>query len=113
MHNIVVNEREMKDMLYIIHSITAILMVYGIITFVEDIIKAKRIINNNIRLVIEVKNAEDEIEGIIRNAIEQKIVEKSLLGDILYIRDLESSDKTKEIIEMLSRDNSFIQLLES
>ena len=64
--------------------------------------------NNDRYMVIIVKNGEEYIEGVIRLAICRKYNE---FKQILVI-DLNSSDKTKEIVNKIGYDREYIKLIE-
>lgn len=78
---------------------------YGIIVFIKDVWhNIKRKVNkNNFKIVFLFKNAEDDVEYIIRDFM-NSVYSKSVSKDNLYMVDINSNDHTKIILEKLMED---------
>lgn len=98
---------------FIIVSIVWILAIYGFIEIVKTIlslfikIKFK---NDGIFLIIAVKNQENKIEGFIRTFLFRWIYGKEEYISDIYVIDLNSEDRTNEILEKLKNDYAQIKV---
>lgn len=95
----------------IFETIMWILSIYGLIEIIKLLIVCK--LNNiqkdnNIHIIVTVKNQENNIEGFIRTVMLKSL--KDNMKKILVV-DLNSKDKTKEILQKLSEENEIINLV--
>lgn len=94
-------------------SVITVLVIYAVITILEKIITAIFLPNphndQNIFVVIKVKNQEKNLEGVVRSIIWKnlKISEGAYIPNILIV-DKGSDDDTQIISEKLSNDYSFV-----
>ena len=98
---------------FIVNSILWTLALYGLIELIQQIIYI--FVNSNVQqdgiyIIIAVKNQEERIEGFLRS-----VLFKILYGKEEYIRDiivadLDSTDKTKEIVEKISSDYACVKV---
>lgn len=89
---------------FVITSIIWILALYGLIEIIKTIIVSITKVdfrNDGIFVVIAVKNQEAKIEGFIRSFLFRLIYGKEEYIKDIYIADMNSTDKTKEILEKL------------
>lgn len=94
----------------IIYGIIWCFAVYGLFVMIQELIQ-KNIYNNirfenDLNIILTVKNAEKWIENYIRELIFDGVVHKNLV-----IIDLESSDETMCILKKLEVENSNITVL--
>ena len=85
------------------------LCIYGILSLIKDIFEASTYnkISENVRLILTVKDVEDGIENYIR----ELNFGKNFYNNLAII-DLDSTDRTKEILQELQRDCMNIKILE-
>ena len=93
-----------------------ILAIYGLIEIIINIFNGITLVNNNIKdmyILIAVKNQEDTIEGIVRSIVFKNIYYKneSLFNNIV-IADMGSTDDTLHILRMLSKEYSFLKIVD-
>lgn len=99
--------------LILLKSIITVLVIYALIDILHKTIIAffvhEPYKNENVFIVIKVKNQESRIEGVVRSLI-WKYLSASGGGYIpnILIVDTGSEDSTPEIAERLSEDYSFI-----
>lgn len=84
------------------------LCIYGILSLVKDFIEANTYnkIAHNVKLILTTKDVEDGIENYIR----ELNFGKNFYNNLVVI-DLDSRDKTKEILEALQKDCVNIKVL--
>jgi glycerol-3-phosphate responsive antiterminator len=100
---------------FIINIILWTFSFYGIIEFIKKIIDISihtNLQSEGIYMIIAVKNQEQEIEGILRALIFKILYGKEKTIKRLFIVDLNSTDKTKELISKLEMEYNFIKILE-
>ena len=85
------------------------LCIYGILSLVKDIFEANTYnkISQNVKLILAVKAVEEGIENYIR----ELNFGKNFYNNLAVI-DLDSKDRTKEILEELQKDCINIKVLE-
>ena len=85
------------------------LCIYGILSLVKDIFEANTYnkISQNVKLILAVKDVEEGIENYIR----ELNFGKNFYNNLAVI-DLDSKDRTKEILEELQKDCINIKVLE-
>lgn len=85
---------------------------YGVVEIFKALIHTyyhPKINSNGIYLFIGVKNEENKIEGFLRSILFRIIYGKEENIDNIFVVDLNSSDKTSDILNMLSKDYDCIQ----
>ena len=94
---------------FIIEIILWSLCIYGILSLIKDVFEASTYnkISENVKLILTVKDVEDGIENYIR----ELNFGKNFYNNLAVI-DLDSKDKTKEILQELQRDCMNIKILE-
>jgi cellulose synthase/poly-beta-1,6-N-acetylglucosamine synthase-like glycosyltransferase len=103
-------------MLYnLLLCIVCILAAYGLLTLISGIAESVRCrvsgIRPEVRVVILVQNAEEQIEYIVRNAVKKDIQSKMLSDKKVVFVDMDSKDKTNELLEKLQKNFSSIEVL--
>ena len=96
---------------YILNCLLWILALYGLIEIIKNIIYIHNCTNintNGIHLIVAVKNQENKIEGFLRNLNFRILYGKEDSIEDIIVLDLSSTDKTKSIIEKISKDYSNI-----
>jgi len=93
-----------------------ILAIYGLIEISINIFNGIAMVNNNIKdmyILIAVKNQEDTIEGIVRSIVFKNIYYKNedMFNNIL-IADMGSTDDTINILRKLSKEYSFLKIVD-
>ncbi len=89
--------------------------IYGLFDIVKSTInnfKSKRIESNGVYIIVAAKNQELQIEGFLRSTIFKLLYGKDVCVENVIVTDLNSEDKTKDILESISRDYSEIRMLE-
>ena len=92
-------------------AIIWVLAIYGALDIIKTIIyyiTETKIRTNGIYLIIATKNQEENIEAFMRSTLFRIIYGKEELLENVIVTDLESTDKTKEILEKLSDEYKYI-----
>ena len=100
---------------FIINGIIWTLALYGLIEIVKTvcyICTYTKLESHGIYFIIAVKNQEEKIEGIMRSILFRILYGKEEYIDNIIVTDLGSTDKTKEIVEKLSKDYKAISLVD-
>lgn len=87
---------------------------YGLFEIVRSIINiciCTKLHTDGIYLIVATKNQENCIEGFLRNLMFKLIYGKEEIIKNILVVDLNSTDKTKDIIEKLQNDYSEIKIL--
>lgn len=87
---------------------------YGLFEIVRNIINiciCTKLHTDGIYLIVATKNQENCIEGFLRNLMFKLIYGKEEIIKNILVVDLNSTDKTKEIIEKLQNDYTEIKIL--
>ena len=90
------------------------LALYGLFEIIKNIVYISTYTNfktDGIYLIIAVKNQEEKIEGFLRSALFKIFYGKEECFKNIIVSDLESKDKTKEIIKNMSKEYKGIQVL--
>ena len=98
---------------FIINSILWTFALYGLFELIKQIIYMCTYTNlkaDGIYLIIAVKNQEEKIEGFLRTTLFRILYGKEENIKDIIIADLDSTDKTKEIIDKIAIDNSNIKI---
>ncbi|MCI8655139.1 MAG: glycosyltransferase [Clostridia bacterium] len=111
---------------FLLNIILWTLALYGLIEIIKTVVYSytysSRGINDSdgIYLIIATKNQEENIEGFLRSDLLNTLYgnnDKDNLKDLSYIKDilvvdLNSEDKTKEILEKISKENPRIKVID-
>lgn len=96
----------------IIEGAIWVLAIYGLLEIIKSIVYTyMRNINlksDGIYFIIAAKNQEEKIEGFFRSNVIKNINKNQ--KDIIVV-DLNSKDKTEEIIEKLAQENDLIKVI--
>ena len=97
---------------FIINSILWTFALYGLFELIKQIIYMCTYTNlkaDGIYLIIAVKNQEEKIEGFLRTTLFRVLYGKEDNIKDIIVADLDSTDKTKEIVDKIAIDNSSIK----
>ena len=97
---------------FIINSILWTFALYGLFELIKQIVYMCTYTNlkaDGIYLIIAVKNQEEKIEGFLRTTLFRILYGKEENVKDIIVADLDSTDKTKEIIDKIAIDNSCIK----
>ncbi len=94
---------------FIVEVIIWVLCIYGLLSIIKDVMEehSYKRIKHNVKLILTVKDVEDGIEDYIR----QLNFSKNFFKNLVVI-DLDSKDKTLDIIKKLTDEGMNIKLLE-
>ena len=99
----------------LLECIVYLLATYGLLVLVlgaADMIRCRvRGRRPDVRVVLLVKDAEDHIEYIVRNAVKKDFASKALSDKNMFIVDMDSTDSTNQILKKLQSDFSNIEIL--
>lgn len=103
----------MSEIIY--NILVYLLAVYGALTLIMGIISSisNRINdrNDNLRLILMVKNQQDTIEGVVRNILTGNFLRKAIPGGRFMILDMGSDDDTTTILEKLQNDYQYFDVI--
>jgi len=89
--------------------------VYGALTLVLSILAAVRgrsfISGAKVKVILVVKDAEEYIEYIVRNAVKGDFISRVMSGNNLTIIDMNSSDRTAGILNELKKEYECLDVL--
>lgn len=97
---------------FIINSILWTFALYGLFELIKQIIYMCTYTNlkaDGIYLIVAVKNQEEKIEGFLRTTLFRILYGKEENIKDIIVADLDSTDKTKEIIDKIAIDNGCIK----
>ena len=97
---------------FIINSILWTLALYGLFVIIKQIIYMYTYTNlkaDGIYVIIAVKNQEEKIEGFLRSTLFKIFYGKEETIKNIIVADLNSTDKTKEIVDKISEDYECIK----
>jgi hypothetical protein len=101
---------------YIIKYLACLLAVYGAFTLISCVIGAIRSRSSaglsKVRVVVVVKDVEEQIENIVRNAVKGDLATRLMSGGSLTFVDMDSHDGTLLLLQKLKRDYANIDVLE-
>ena len=92
---------------FIINSVLWTLALYGLFELIKQIIYMCTYTNmkeDGIYIIIAVKNQEERIEGFLRSILFKILYGKEDYIKDIIVADLNSTDKTKEIVDKMSTD---------
>lgn len=100
---------------FIQNSILWTLALYGMLEIIKSIIyiytyKGKKL--NGIHIILAVKNQENNIEGFLRSLIFKILYGKEEMIREIIVTDLNSTDKTKDILIRLSEDYECVKFMD-
>ena len=97
---------------FIINSILWIFALYGFFELVKQVIYICTYTNMKadvIYIIIAVKNQEEKIEGFLRSVLFKILYGKEEEVKDIIVTDLNSTDRTKEILNKLSTDYEYVK----
>lgn len=97
---------------FIINSILWIFALYGLFELIRQIIYMITYTNmkaDGIYIIIAVKNQEEKIEGFLRSVLFKILYGKEEEVKDIIVTDLNSTDRTKEILNKLSTDYEYVK----
>ena len=97
---------------FIINSILWIFALYGFFELVKQVIYICTYTNmkaDGIYIIIAVKNQEEKIEGFLRSVLFKIFYGKEEEVKDIIVTDLNSTDRTKEILNKLSTDYEYVK----
>ena len=98
---------------FIINSILWTFALYGLFELVKQIIYMFTYTNmkaDGIYIIIAVKNQEERIEGFLRSSLFKLLYGKEEYIKDIIVADLESTDKTREIVDKMSLDYECVRI---
>lgn len=98
---------------FIINSMLWTLALYGLFELIKQIIYICTYTNlkeDGIYIIIAVKNQEERIEGFLRSILFKILYGKEELVKDIIVTDLNSKDKTKEIIDKMALDYECVKI---
>jgi hypothetical protein len=99
----------------LIEITVGLLALYGLVMLVFAVAGRLRLKDlqkhPGVRVVLLVKNTEEQIEYIIRNAVKNDFASIVLSDDRILVVDMNSTDNTYRLLEKLRRDYSNIEIL--
>ena len=104
----------MPEMVY--NMFVYLLAVYGaialIISIIESISKNIKEGISGMRLILQVKNQQEYIEGVVRNLCSGNVLGKVVPVKTITVLDMGSSDDTLKILKLLNRDFNCLEIIE-
>ena len=98
---------------FIINSILWTFALYGLFELIKQIIYMCTYTNmkaDGIYIIIAVKNQEEQIEGFLRSSLFKLLYGKEEYIKDIIVADLDSTDKTKEIVNKMSIDYDCVKI---
>ena len=99
---------------FIINSILWVVALYGLFELIRQIIYMITYTNmkaDGIYIIIAVKNQEERIEGFLRSVLFKILYGKEENIKDIIVTDLNSTDKTKEIVNKMSTDYECVKII--
>lgn len=99
---------------FIINSILWVLALYGLFELIRQIIYMITYTNmkaDGIYIIIAVKNQEERIEGFLRSVLFKILYGKEENIKDIIVTDLNSTDKTKDIVNKMSTDYDCVKII--
>ena len=100
---------------FILNVVLWSLALYGLIEIIKVLIYTftySSIQTENVCFMIAVKNAEQQIEGIVRTILFRILNDKEEYVKNIIIADLNSTDDTKSVLEKLQKEYKNIEVME-
>ena len=98
---------------FIINSLLWTFALYGLFELIKQIIYMCTYTNlkeDGVYVIIAVKNQEEKIEGFLRSIMFKILYGKEEEIKDIIVTDLNSKDKTKEIIEKMAKDYEYLKV---
>ena len=98
---------------FIINSLLWTFALYGLFELIKQIIYMCTYTNmkaDGIYIIIAVKNQEERIEGFLRSSLFKLLYGKEEYVKDIIVADLDSKDKTKEILNKMSLDYECVRV---
>lgn len=98
---------------FILNSILWTFALYGLFDLIKQIISMYTYTNmkeDGIYIIVAVKNQEENIEGFLRSILFKILYGKEECIKDIIVADLNSTDKTKEIIDKISTSYECIKI---
>lgn len=103
-------------MFNLLECIVYLLASYGLLTFflnIFDLLRCRiRGRRPAVRIVLLVKNAQEQIEYMVRNSVRKEYASKLLSDRKIMIVDMNSEDSTYELLERLGKSFNSIEALQ-
>ena len=98
---------------FIINSLLWTFALYGLFEFIKQIVYMYTYTNmkaDGIYIIIAVKNQEERIEGFLRSSLFKLLYGKEEYIKDIIVADLNSTDKTREIVRRMSLDYECVRI---
>ncbi len=98
---------------FVINAILWTFALYGLFELIKQIIYMCTYTNmkaDGIYIIIAVKNQEERIEGFLRSSLFKLLYGKEEYVKDIIVADLDSKDKTKEILNKMSLDYECVRV---
>ena len=98
---------------FIINSVLWTFALYGLFELIKQIIYVYTYTNmkeNGIYIIVAVKNQEEKIEGFLRSLLFKILYGKEEYIKDIIVADLNSTDRTKKIIDKMSVDYECVKI---
>ena len=98
---------------FIINSVLWTFALYGLFELIKQIIYMCTYTNmkeDGIYIIVAVKNQEEKIEGFLRSVLFKILYGKEECVKDIIVADLNSTDKTKKIIDKMSADYECVKI---
>lgn len=98
---------------FLINTFIWTFALYGLFHFIFSIFRTYyhcKISSEGIYFFIAVKNQENKIEGFLRSILFRVLYGDENILDNIYVIDLNSTDKTPEILDILSSDYNCVKI---
>ena len=98
---------------FIINSLLWTFALYGLFELIKQIVYMFTYTNmkaDGIYIIIAVKNQEERIEGFLRSSLFKLLYGKEEYIKDIIVADLDSTDKTKEIVNKMSIDYECVKI---
>lgn len=102
-------------LLSLLECIVCLLAAYGLLALVLEAVEFLHCRNRGkrpeVQMILLVRNAEEQIEYIVRNIVNKDYITKVLSDKKLMIVDMNSTDQTIQLLEKLQNNFSNIEML--
>ena len=98
---------------FVLNTIFWTLAIYGLFEIIKNIIYINtytKFKSDGIHVIIAVKNQEEKIEGFLRSVLFKILYGKEECVKDIIVADLNSTDKTKKIIDKMSIDYECVKI---
>ena len=98
---------------FVLNTIFWTLAIYGLFEIIKNIIyinKYTKFKSEGIYVIIAVKNQEEKIEGFLRSTLFKILYGREEYLKNIIVADLNSTDKTKKIIDKMSTDYECVKI---